>query len=307
MKKTGKRIALLLGALLLAPVAVVGLLLLLNFRTPCPTDAGRRLPVGNAAPWRSPAVIRLATMNVWGVPYQCPYHAERMPAIGRALAKEHPDIVGFEEAFVGADRRALLAPLEKEGLHHHRYFRSGLVGSGLFVVSRWPIVTAFFHRYAKGGKPWRVDHGDWWAGKGVCFVRLRLPPDGRVLDLFVTHAHARYRDDHYDAVRMSNMEELAGFVRRAAPGTVPAFVIGDFNVRPEEPQYKALVERARLERLMRVKSRIDHIFALRTPQYRFQVLATVSIRERIPLDSGGSTRLSDHPGYVTTLRIVPEG
>ncbi len=279
--------------------------LLLNLRTPSPTDLAASVLLQCPPPsLATPVTVRIATMNVWGVKYQSPYRFVRMPAIGRALARHHPDIVGFQEAFVRADRQALLAPLETAGLPYHRYFRSGLVGSGLLVVSRWPIVEAFFRRYSAGGKPQRIDHGDWWAGKGVALVRIRLPGTGGILDVFVTHAHARYRDDHYDAVRRSNMEELAAFVGESATGTVPAFVLGDFNVRPGESQYDLLVERARLERLMRISSRIDHILAVRTPQYHFDVLETDVIDERIPLGAR-TIRLSDHKGYLSVVRVTP--
>jgi len=292
---------------LLLLIAVLSLVLLLNLRTPSPTNLERSALLAHPpSPLRAPITVRIATMNEWGVKYQCPHRTERMPAIGRALADCHPDFVGFQEAFVQADRQALLAPLEKEGLNHHHYFRSGLVGSGLLVAGRRPFAEVFFRRYSAGGKAWRVDHGDWWAGKGVCVVRMQLPEDrgGAFLDLFVTHAHARYSDDHYDAVRSSNMRDLVVFIRQAATGTTPAFVLGDFNVRPEEPQYHTLVEGANLERLMHAKSRIDHIFAVRTPQYRFEVLDTTAIAKRIPID-GGTSRLSDHTGYVSTIRIVP--
>ena len=119
-----RRSLLLAGGLLVAPITAVGLLLLLlllNLRTPSPTDLSRSVLLANPPPaLRAPVTVRIATMNVWGVKYQCPHRAERMPAIGRALAKRHPDIVGFQEAFVRADRQALWRPLPTRPLRKYR-------------------------------------------------------------------------------------------------------------------------------------------------------------------------------------------
>ncbi|MCK5805937.1 MAG: endonuclease/exonuclease/phosphatase family protein, partial [Lentisphaeria bacterium] len=138
--------------------------MLLNLRTPSPTDLSVSGQLATPPPGLSESVtLRVVTMNVWGLKHLSSHRAERMPAIGARLAELNPDLIGFQEAFVKADRDALLIPLRKAGLEHHRYFPSGLVGSGLLVVSRYPIEEAFFFRYSAGGKPHRVDHGDWWA------------------------------------------------------------------------------------------------------------------------------------------------
>jgi hypothetical protein len=76
------------------------------------------------------------------------------------------DLIGFQEAFVNADRVKLIAALRNVGLEHSRYFPSGLVGSGLLLVSRFPIESDGFIRYASNGDPYAPPHkhGDWWAG-----------------------------------------------------------------------------------------------------------------------------------------------
>jgi len=84
----------------------------------------------------------------------------------------------------------------------------------------------------------------------------------------------------------------------------PALVVGDFNARPQEEQYKTLVRDARLKRLMNVDSRVDHIFAVENPRYTFEVLDTQPIEKEISV--GGETiRISNHLGYLSTIRITP--
>jgi len=277
----------------------------LSLRTPSPTELSGSAQLATAPPGLSePVTLRVLTMNVWGLKFLSDHRAERMPAIGARLAQLKPDLIGFQEAFVKADREVLLTALSMAGLVHHRYFPSGFVGSGLLVVSRYPIEEAFFRRYTAGGKAYRVDHGDWWAGKGVCLIRIRLPGSVGYIDFFNTHAHASYGEAMYDPVRQSNMEDLAAFIARAATGTSPALVVGDFNVKRHEQQYRTLVERARLTRLMAVDSWIDHIFAQENSAYRHEVLDTTIIDDKIPVN-GKSIRLSDHKGYMSTIRITP--
>jgi hypothetical protein len=124
------------------------------------------------------------------------------------------------------------------------------------------------------------------------------------VDFFNTHAHARYGDPGYNPVRLSNMREMAAFVNAATTGTSPAFVVGDLNARPQEEQYKTLVNDARLKRLMNVDSRVDHIFAVENPGYRFEVLDTQPIEKEISV-GGESVRISNHSGYLSTIRITP--
>jgi hypothetical protein len=55
---------------------------------------------------------------------------------------------------------------------------------------------------------------------------------------------------------------------------------------------------------MAVNSWIDHIFAVKSDGYRYDVRDTRVIDHKIPVD-GEMIRLSDHKGYMSTIRIVP--
>lgn len=305
MKRFFRIVLWIAGSVVALLALLVSTCLLLNYRTPSPTDLGQsQLLASPPEPLNRPVTLKIVTFNIWDLYYGSTHRPVRMGFIGSTLAALEPDIVGFQEAFIAKDRQVILDILAEAGLPHAMYFPSGLVGSGLLVVSRYPIEEAFFHRYTEGGKPHKVHHGDWWAGKGACVVRLKLPEGLGFLDFFNTHAHAQYNSSEYDGVRMSHMKELAAFINTATVKTAPAIAVGDYNVEPTEPGFQSLVEEARLERMMTIDTRIDHIFAVGNDLYTFDVVETVPIKKVIDVP-GGSIGLSDHTGYMSTIHIQP--
>ena len=278
---------------------------LLNARTPARTDLSRSPQLATPpAPLSTSCTIKVVTFNIWDLYLYSKDRAVRIPAIIEHLTALDADIIGLQESFIRKDRERIFSALAAAGLPHHQYFESGFVGSGLSIISRFPIEEAHFFRYSQGGKAHKLKHGDWWAGKGVCLARLRLPYGIGYLDFFNTHIHARYRDDPYEEVRMSQVRELEAFIEQSTSKTSPALVVGDFNTSASQPQYQTLVERAGLERLMLEDSRIDHIFGVRSSLYTFETLATVTIDAKL-IQGEQSARLSDHTGYMSTLRIMP--
>lgn len=72
-------------------------------------------------------------------------------------------------------------------------------------------MEAQFYRYRVNGQLVRIDHGDFHAGKGIGFARIKLSED-RFVALFNTHTIAQYihtvEGDHYRADRLTQMWEL---------------------------------------------------------------------------------------------------
>ena len=100
------------------------------------------------------------------------------------------------------------------------------------------------------------------------------------------------------------MRECAGFINATRTGTAPAFLVGDMNCQVAAPDFETVVADAKLERAMRMTSRIDHIFWVQDPRYRIDVLDTVKLTRGMG-DDGRELELSDHPGYMSTVRIAP--
>lgn len=62
-------------------------------------------------------------------------------------------------------------------LHTHTdiHTHSGIIGSGLCVFSRHPIITAYSHQFTAGDGIYRFKTGEIFAGKGVMAVKITTP------------------------------------------------------------------------------------------------------------------------------------
>jgi sphingomyelin phosphodiesterase 2 len=257
-------------------------------------------------PLSKPVTLKIVTFNIQNLWVVGRHRPQRMRAIAAKLSVLDPDIVGFQEAFVGETRELLMRELrENTRLQYMQYYPSGWVGSGLLICSAFPIVEAYFTQY-RDSNPWyKVWEGDFWAGKGVALARIQLPDDAGYLDFFDTHAQAGYGNPYYDIVRQKQMSQLADFIFKAQTGTCPVILVGDMNCRPGEPDFEACVRPAGLERIMAIPTSIDHIFGKTDAGYTFEVHETVPIAERVRVNNL-EFDLSDHNGFMTTVTIHPK-
>ncbi len=246
--------------------------------------------------------LKIMTFNIQDLYIVGKDRPARMRHIGRVLTELDPDIVGFQESFIDADRAILIEALSSSRLQYHTYYPSGVGGSGLLISSAWPIREAYFLRYSVSGLAWRVWEGDFWGGKGVALARVESPAG--MLDIYNTHAQAGYGRPEYRIVRRKQMEELAAFVNASRTGVAPAFLVGDMNCRIGQEDYETAISKANLARTMNIESGIDHIFAVQDDQYRFNVLDTIRIWETIT-EGGRIFQLSDHAGFMSEIRIIP--
>lgn len=248
-------------------------------------------------PLSESVTLKLVTFNVQNLYFAGRNRPARMRAIGAKLAELDPDIACFQECFVPADRHVLIDALGATRLRHMEYFQSGTVGSGLLIASAYPIVETFFHRYIATNEWFRLWEGDWWAGKGIALARIQLPQG--VMDVFNTHAQATYGREANRRARMQQMREAAAFIRDARTGAAPAFALGDWNCRAGDPDHDLLVAKAGLSCLMDDVRRIDLIFGVDDPRYDYDLL------DFVVMDRHDGLRLSDHKGYMSTIRITP--
>jgi endonuclease/exonuclease/phosphatase family metal-dependent hydrolase len=242
----------------------------------------------------------VATLNVHSHPLT-KERSRRLRGIGRMVldleGRMPLDVIAFQEAFT-AEREELLEVLAAGQLRHHVYFPSGVMGSGLLVVSAHPIVESAFHRYSRNGRPEAIRHGDWYAGKGIAFVRLRRARDGQTLDLFATHMIARYGlDDEYFEDRMAQAREAAAFLGQKHAPEHPAVLVGDLNCWEGTREYGTIVQGASLRRAAPANSEIDHILLREAEGWTFEVRSYFRRPDGgVMLLSGEDGKeLSDHP------------
>jgi sphingomyelin phosphodiesterase 2 len=194
----------------------------------------------------APCVFRVLTLNCWGVPIAS-YKEPRMAMIGRRLAESNYDIVCLQEVWFDRDWQIIRTALRDNAhtqLRHAHRFRSGAIGSGIVILSRFPIIEASFQCYNSSGKFYKFWHGDAYAGKGIAHAILQTPIGN--LDIFSTHTHASYDEtriihEEYHGVRLAQLLQLAKYVKNTARHGL-AMVMGDFNATPDSTEMRMFQE-----------------------------------------------------------------
>lgn len=185
--------------------------------------------------------VRVLTFNTWGVPFFSKDRAARMRAIGRALAHMDVDVVGLQEVFYAKDRQLIIRAAAEGGLIHHHYFHSGVAGSGLLTLSRYPIEETSYLRFQLNGRPQDLIRVDYYAGKGVGRARIATPAGP--LDVYNAHFIAPYLEfgpDRFGPHRVAQALE-AGHYMRATSGETPAVLTCDLNCYPDDLTYRTLL------------------------------------------------------------------
>jgi endonuclease/exonuclease/phosphatase family metal-dependent hydrolase len=185
--------------------------------------------------------LRVLSLNCWGVPGARDREA-RMEAIGTEIARMGLDLVGLQEIYYQRDRLRVLELAAEGGLIYHHYYPSGVFGSGLMVISRFPLLETQFWPYSLNGRPQDFIRPDYYAGKGLAFARIETP-DGPV-DFYNTHLIAPYLEigeDVYFSHRVSQTYELTRIVNEVSYGH-PLILAGDFNTTPERLAYRTCIE-----------------------------------------------------------------
>ncbi|GAX73341.1 hypothetical protein CEUSTIGMA_g794.t1 [Chlamydomonas eustigma] len=135
--------------------------------------------------------VSVLTLNCWGLWLVSKDRKKRTMQLGEYLSRSFDlDIVALQEVWVEEDVELLTKCGREAGLCFPMHFKSGIFGSGLLTLSRWPILESSFHQYSAAGDPLAIACGDYLAAKGFGWVRLASPIGP--LDVFNTHTHANY-------------------------------------------------------------------------------------------------------------------
>ncbi|XP_030147787.4 sphingomyelin phosphodiesterase 2 isoform X1 [Taeniopygia guttata] len=177
--------------------------------------------------------LRIFDLNCWAIRYLSKRRQERVRLIGDTLRHEGFDLVLLQEVWSEQDYSDLKEKLAGCYPFSH-YFRSGVIGSGLCVFSRFPILDTLLYQYSLNGYPYMLQHGDWFCGKSVGLVIMKI--SGIIFNIYVTHLHAEYcRDkDSYLPHRLVQAWELAQFIRHTSKAADVVLLGGDLNMHPED-------------------------------------------------------------------------
>lgn len=152
------------------------------------------------------------------------------------------DFVALQEVWCKVDYETLASKLAAV-YPHCVYFPSGVIGSGLAILSRHPINQSFFRRFSLCGSPDRFWHGDFYSGKGIGGVRARWR-NTLTINFYTTHMHAEYggKRKGYEAHRLTQFQEIVQFIEQTGRPEHISIIGGDFNTWPDEFIYEMMVE-----------------------------------------------------------------
>ncbi len=273
--------------------------------------------------------LSVLTFNIWGLPFS-KNRVFRIHSIGKKLSTIPLDIIGLQEAWLAVDRKIILKYLALSGIHYSYYFESGLLGSGLFLLSRYPIIDVAFHRYSLNGKFEKIWHGDYYGGKGIGLARIQTPIG--LIDVYNTQPVAQYSsdiDDEYRIHRTTAMYEAAKFINTNSSEN-PIIALGDFNTRPDQFEFKIIRELVGLVdcypllypndpgvtitpenryKPHEIPKRIDYIFIKDGYEVRAQPISGSTTMKSIPGNDENSKPYfySDHFGVQILLRLSNRG
>ncbi|NXD00979.1 NSMA phosphodiesterase, partial [Certhia familiaris] len=182
--------------------------------------------------------LRIFDLNCWAIRYLSKRRQERVRHIGDTLCQEGFDLVLLQEVWSEQDYSDLKGKLAGCYPFSH-YFRSGVIGSGLCIFSRFPILDTLLYQYSLNGYPYMLQHGDWFCGKSVGLPGSRAGVGVGVTAPLLScslQLHAEYcRDkDAYLPHRLVQAWELAQFIRHTSKAADVVLLGGDLNMHPED-------------------------------------------------------------------------
>lgn len=173
------------------------------------------------APGEGPAEFSILTYNVQARPW---FDDARHKFKHISPLTNRFDICAFQECF--KQHGLLWAAAEHPVKVYHSALRNPfkIVGSGLGILGKFPLVATDEIRYADPG-----DFQNWPASKGVLMARFNV--NGMMVDVYTTHIAAGGKPDSRRA-KPAQTAEIVEFVRRASPPENAVILLGDFNMRP---------------------------------------------------------------------------
>ncbi|NXU34991.1 NSMA phosphodiesterase, partial [Drymodes brunneopygia] len=177
--------------------------------------------------------LRIFDLNCWAIRYLSKRRQERVRLLGDTLRRESFDLVLLQEVWSEQDYSDLKVKLAGCYPFSH-YFRSGVIGSGLCVFSRFPILDMLLYQYSLNGYPYMVRVG-WVCREPGSRAGVSLGVTAPLLSLSL-QLHAEYcrEKDAYLPHRLVQAWELAQFIRHTSKAADVVLLGGDLNMHPED-------------------------------------------------------------------------
>lgn len=247
--------------------------------------------------------IRALTFNAFSILFH-ENHEELTQLGADAVVAEGADIVAVQEVWLARDAAVYADALRDAGLVHQIQHTTDAVlargSSGLLLASRFPIVAQRFVPFRSAAAPYWMWPPDWYANKGV--LELVVETEVGLLRVLNAHVHADYEPGGYLEERLGQSMELAALMREREE--LPLVVLGDMNSQPHEVSHAVLTESTGAEIVAR--SDVDLILTRNGLRGSLHVdIARFALVQRVRLQSGSWSRLSDHAGVFASLKRCP--
>ncbi|ALC42908.1 CG12034, partial [Drosophila busckii] len=266
----------------------------------------------------------LTTFTYRGIPLVSSDRALRIDAICTELNNGLYDIVSLQEVWSQQDSERLQSQTSN-ALPYAHYFHSGVMGAGLLVLSKYPILGTLFHAWSVNGYFHRIQHADWFGGKGVGLCRILVGE--QIVHLYNAHLHAEYDNDNdeYKTHRVIQAFDTAQFIEATRGNSVLQILAGDLNTQPQDISYKVLLYTSKMHdscasdafrtnecgrnsytssRALQnnpLGIRIDHIFVRGADDIKAQIMEyTLPFPDRVP---GQKFSYSDHEAVLAKIAL----
>lgn len=186
--------------------------------------------------------FRILVQNIWGLPVIAPDLTERVKGFAETIKTNQYDIIILLELWCKREQDILIKAAEEVNINYYHYFRPGIGfvmwplihGSGILVLSRFPIIESLYKRYSVNGNPYMIHHADYYGSKGCGLVRIQINKNQQI-DLYCTHPQASYKSDRSDYLpcRMSQAFEMCKFIENSKKNEL-VIISGDLNSYPNE-------------------------------------------------------------------------
>jgi len=189
------------------------------------------------------AAIRVATLNVCGLPTPLPPLAERAAEFGRQLDESDADVVNLQEVW---GRRTFAVIRSHLPSFPHVAWRRGLVAQpagGLVTFSRRPIGAVTYRSFRgatprRGGLPFRARNAINTRLQGVLTTEL----NGLRVLIANTHLTANKDGDWSSANRYYPFQQAQlELLHASLPKATLTILTGDFNIASDGPLYSKIV------------------------------------------------------------------
>nr|CAD7199722.1 unnamed protein product [Timema douglasi] len=203
-----------------------------------------------------------------GIPVVSKNRAERMKAIAEELSRAEYEVVCLQEVWMQRDYKQISRRCSAVLPHSHYFHRytasasdgrsSGVLGSGVCVLSKFPIEDVFFHQWPVNGYIHKIQHGDWFGGKGVGLCRISVA--GIKINVYTTHLHAEYdrESDEYRVHRVLQAFDLSQMVRLTSVGADVVILAGDLNTEPGDLAQRIICHNSELSDTHNVFTQAQH-------------------------------------------------